>query len=111
MMNYNLPNDVDYIPCGRPSGMQTLQPVKTPKNATPDERLAAVNLAKGAKPKPQKNAATDQGAPDPYNKATYVPTKITITFTMIPIQTREQVSKEFSLEEYANGKLLKKGFW
>jgi len=111
MMNYNLPNDVDYIPCGRPSGMQPLQPAKVPKNATSEERLAAVNLAKGAKPKPQINSATTQEFEDPYNKATYVPTKITITFTMIPIQTREQVSKEFSLKDYANGKLLKKGFW
>jgi len=111
MMNYNLPNDVDYIPCGKPEGIATLPPAKIPANATPAERLKSANLLKGGTQTPPQNSSTTQGRSDPYTKATYVPTKIEINFTMIPIQTRDQVSKEFSLEKYASGELLKKGFW
>ena len=38
-------------------------------------------------------------------------TKMEIDITLIPVQTRSQVSKQFSLKEFANGNLLKKGFW
>ena len=111
MMNYNLPNDVDYIPCGKPEGVAPVIPARVPLNATSSDRLKAGNLSKGAKPTPPLNSAATQGLEDPYTKATYVPTKISIAFTMIPIQTRDQVSKEFSLEKYASGDLLRKGFW
>jgi hypothetical protein len=40
-----------------------------------------------------------------------VPTKIDISLTLLPMQTRDQVSKEFSLEKFANGNLLRGGFW
>ena len=43
--------------------------------------------------------------------STYVPTKMEISITLLPIQTRNQVSKQFSLENFANGNLLKGGFW
>jgi hypothetical protein len=43
--------------------------------------------------------------------STYVPTKMEISITLLPIQTRSQVSKEFSLKGFANGDLLTKGFW
>ena len=45
------------------------------------------------------------------NQPTYVPTKMTINLTLLPMQTRQQVSREFSLRDYASGSLLKKGFW
>lgn len=51
-------------------------------------------------------AATNQSSVD----STYVPTKMEISITLLPMQTREQVSKQFSLENFANGNLLK-GFW
>jgi len=106
MMNYNLPNDVDYIPCGNPAGIQPTPP--PPSNPTdPSLRLGTQVDIGGTVPVKKNNNGED----DTYSKATYVPTKIDISFTMIPIQTREQVSNEFSLEEYASGSLLKKGFW
>jgi len=111
MMNYNLPNDVDYIPCGKPEGVSAVVPAKVPANATASARLQGINVDVGGTGKPPESSATSQGRPDPYTKATYVPTKIEINFTMIPIQTRDQVSKEFSLKDYASGDLLKKGFW
>lgn len=45
------------------------------------------------------------------DKATYVPTQMDIDLTLIPVQARSQVSKQFSLREFANGSLLKGGFW
>jgi hypothetical protein len=45
------------------------------------------------------------------NSPTYVPTKMEIAITLLPTQTREQVSKQFSVKAFANGDLLKGGFW
>ena len=115
MMNYNLPNDVDYIPCGNPPKVvKRLEPTGqiASDSAT---RKSAAGLGDGAYPTvPTQNAdgiADTSGPNGTYTKATYVPTKILINFTMIPIQTRDQVSNEFSLKDYASGKLLRKGFW
>jgi hypothetical protein len=44
-------------------------------------------------------------------QTTYVPTKIEIAIVLHPLQTRQQVSQVFSLENFANGNLLKGGFW
>jgi hypothetical protein len=43
--------------------------------------------------------------------STYVPTKMEIDISLYPMQTRDQVSKLFSLKSYANGSLLQGGFW
>jgi hypothetical protein len=43
--------------------------------------------------------------------ASYVPTKMEIDITLIPVQSRSQVSKQFSLKDFANGKLITQGFW
>ena len=43
--------------------------------------------------------------------ATYVPTKLQIQLALLPVNTRQQVSQEYSLEDFASGKLLKKGYW
>jgi hypothetical protein len=45
------------------------------------------------------------------NNPTYVPSKIDIQLTLLPVQSRQQVSKQFSLKGFANGQLLKGGFW
>jgi hypothetical protein len=34
-----------------------------------------------------------------------------ITLTLLPMQSRQQASKQFSLKGFANGNLLKGGFW
>lgn len=47
-----------------------------------------------------------------YTNSTYVPTRIDIVVTLLPVQTRSQVSTQFNMEEFANGDLLKGGgFW
>ena len=43
--------------------------------------------------------------------STYVPTKMEISIALLPIQTRNQVSQQFSLQKFADGSLLKGGFW
>ena len=43
--------------------------------------------------------------------STYVPTKMDITITLLPMQSRKDVSQLFSVAEFANGNLLKGGFW
>jgi hypothetical protein len=69
------------------------------------QRLATVGLTKGALPdRPSQNTL---GLDDP----TYVPTKMDINLMLYPIQSREQVSKQFSVKNFANGNLLKGGFW
>jgi hypothetical protein len=44
-------------------------------------------------------------------RATYVPTKMEIDISLIPVNTRNQISKSFSFKEFANGNLLKRGYW
>ena len=119
--NYNLPADVDYI---RARGRQESSSGVTQggdgllwrrtqaKSAGPSyslsniwARLTGANLPKGAINYPP--APPNLGLQAP----TYVPTKMSITLTLLPIQSRKQVSEQFSLKEFANGNLLKGGYW
>ena len=68
-------------------------------------RLAAAFLTKGAIPSPL--PPTSLGT----NRPTYVPTKMEITLNLLPVQSRQQVSKQFSVKSFANGDLIKGGFW
>jgi hypothetical protein len=109
---YNLPAEVDYISSGSPNNLGlNLQPLQnlysTTLNAVSPTvtRLAAAFLPPGAQ-----NAipAPLQGL---LNNPTYVPSKIDLDITLLPVQSRQQVSKQFSLKNFANGNLLKGGFW
>ena len=80
-----------------------------------------------AAPIPVTTTATPGAQTDPYdeqteapppppatlqiNSPTYVPTKIDISLTLLPIQSRSDISKIFNLQQYASGSLLKGGFW
>jgi len=110
--NYNLPAEVDYIRAGSVTNSGTnlttnrnRQSVATQGVFGSLNRLATALLTKGAIP----------GRPAPgllqINNPTYVPTKIEIQLTLLPIQSRQQVSQQFSVKEFANGNLLKGGFW
>ena len=111
---YNLPNDVDYIRAGSPNQLNTnllqrrdrqSQTVSFNPFQAIGKRLEAVKASRGGinAPPPPPTLGT--------NRPTYVPTKIDMTITLLPMQSREQVSKQFSLKQYANGDLLKGGFW
>ena len=114
--NYTLPDSVDYIRAGSPNinGTNLLQrrnrqdlPTNTFSSAWSriQNVLGAQGIRKGAIPAPP--APPTLGT----NRPTYVPTAMEISITLHPIQSRSQVSKQFSLQQYANGDLLKGGFW
>jgi hypothetical protein len=110
--NYTLPADVDYISSGSPNNLGlNLQPLQnlysTTLNAVAPTvtRLASAFLPVGAQnniPAPLQTLLANP---------TYVPTKMDMQITLLPVQSRSQVSKQFSLKNFANGNLLKGGFW
>ena len=115
---YNLPNDVDYIAVTPNNQGINLSDRQTLTSSSPPSTLsAAINrlknagLSKGAKPVGPIDLGVVNQTVSGTGQTTYVPTKMDITITLLPINTRKQVSQEFSLNRYANGDLLKKGFW
>ena len=122
--NYNLPNDVDYIRARSENLNGTDLVVRRPKTPSPPSsspvfsaisRLKSIFMTKGAEPKQQANqkfdtrgqAVGDIGGESP----TYVPTQMEISLTLLPLQSRSQMSTQFSLTQFAQGSLLKGGFW
>ena len=110
--NYSLPSDVDYIRAqvSAVNGQNLLQQRNRQTIAGNPlsyaiNRLASVGLTKGALD--DRFAAPTLGITTP----TYVPTKMEIQLTLLPTQSRQQVSKQFSVKNFANGNLLKGGFW
>lgn len=131
--NYNLPDDVDYIRAAAPSRFNQPQA----SNPTEDTsfwaktasslleqfdgaaaRLAASALAPGA---PAETLSTSPSEISDFvarnrisntlQRPTYVPTELSLSLTLLPIQSRKQISEQFSLRDFASGKLLKRGFW
>jgi hypothetical protein len=112
--SYNLPNDVDYIRALSNSNLSTNQQNQqirqstVPTNgSTSNYRLASNGLPPGATatPNPGPNRA------DLLNSPTYVPTKMEISISLLPIQSRQQVSQNFNMRDFASGSLLNGGFW
>lgn len=120
---YNLPSDVDYIRATNPNDYGTnllnrVSPVSATSSLLPPSisRLsnAIDKFGNFLKPGALTGAPQSNDVPGTVtnsNKATYVPTKMELSITLLPIQTRSQVSKQFSNKEFANGNLLKGGFW
>jgi hypothetical protein len=115
--SYSLPEDVDYIRAQVVNQANlNLTSVNSAKTAVPTNtivasisRLAAAFTTKGALPKKPFGSSNApnlaQGSP------TYVPTKMDITISLLPVNSRQQVSQQFSLKNFANGNQLKGGFW
>jgi hypothetical protein len=112
--NYSLPNNVDYVRAGSVLNLQQNLLTQRPRASIATNPVSnAVNRLRnafgfvpqgGQQPLPQPFTLDQPGV-------TYVPTKISIQLTLLPVQTRGQVSKEFNLKDYASGALLKKGYW
>lgn len=113
--NYTLPPDVDYIRAQSTLQSNTNQLNNRLRNPIANNPLAySVNR--------MLNSSLIQGAlnyrpttPGTGNLATgtpsYVPTKMEISITLLPVQSRSQISNNFSVKEFANGNLLKGGYW
>jgi hypothetical protein len=116
--NYSLPPDVDYIRARslNVNGTDILvrrkynPPVATNVFTSVLTRLGTLfdqNIQKGAEPALTTPAPPTLGA----NSPTYVPTKLDLSLILLPVQSRQQISQQFSLKKFSNGDLLKGGFW
>lgn len=111
--NYSLPADVDYIRANSANTNGTnllqrrnLQDLPTNPVTAALYRLANAGANKGALYNPPApGGSLISGSP------TYVPTKMEISIILHPMQSRQQVSQQFSLKSFANGDLIKGGFW
>ena len=113
--NYNLPADVNYIRAQSVPNDGTNQLAARMRQTTLGnpvsnaiQRLAS--LGQGIRPGALTAPFAPQGSLGA-NNPTYVPTKMEISLTLLPIQSRSQVSQQFSLAGFANGNQLKGGFW
>jgi hypothetical protein len=119
---YDLPADVDYIRArsqnvnqsnmlNKRQSTNATGPGTTWGNGIVGQALTTIGRLTAAKiPKYGENT---RPAPASFgqNSPTYVPTKMTIAISLLPVQSRKQQSQNFSLKQYANGDLLKGGFW
>jgi hypothetical protein len=115
---YNLPDNVDYIRASSVNNYGT--DLLSRRTATRSSGTAGLGASgnrilnaglerffPGTKPAPDSVVASVNNT----QLANYVPTKMEIDIALIPVQTRSQVSKQFSLKGFANGDLIKGGFW
>lgn len=114
--NYNLPADVNYIR----SQTATNVGVNLAPTTRNRQSIAGNPLSYALQRLKTLGQGINKGALDftfatsgslGVGNPTYVPTKIEITLALLPMQSRQQVSKQFSLKGFANGNLLKGGFW
>lgn len=116
--NYTLPPEVDYIRAqsvtqtGQDLSTRRVRPNGYSGTISPSvNRLITSFLTLGALPNPPAGGANNVLGGVNGNSPTYVPTKMDIQVTLLPIQSRNQVSQQFSVKEFANGNLLRGGFW
>ena len=114
--NYNLPSDVDYIRARSTNINGTNLLTRRDRQDLPTNPISGAvarlqNLFSGQ----GISYGAERNRPQPptlgLNQPTYVPTKMDITLSLLPVQTRSQVTNQFSVADYASGALLKGGFW
>ena len=110
--NYTMPPDVDYISSGTPNNPGlNLQPLQNLYSTTLNAVAPTVTRLANAFLPPGAQNALPAPLQSLLSNPTYVPTKMDMTITLLPVQSRQQVSQQFSLKNFANGQLLKGGFW
>lgn len=101
---YSLPTDVDYI---RASATTTAAGVnKSPANVPINTASPAGGRMQGINPGGVKPPPRFQTTPAGTIEPTYVPTKMQIQISAVPIISRNDISNNFSLKKYATGELL-----
>lgn len=110
---YSLPEDVDYIKTMSITGPNTNNSSASAKEPSDTGASSSPSLQRlqqsGNRTAPGGNASAPNFT---YNPAaievpTYVPTRMKIQITALPIVSRNDISNTFSLREYANGGLLR----
>ena len=120
--NYSLPNTVDYIRVNPINYGQNLVVNRPQTASSPSGTIQSVwnrissltNLVTGRSVDPgagPTELAIWSSGLGGAQENTYVPTKMEIVVTLFPVQTRSQVSQEFSLQKFASGSQLRGGFW
>ena len=113
--NYVLPPDVDYVRTSEtPEGDAGID-LSEQRVARNGYRSALTRLfelfqngiSKGAESNYYGNKSSDLANAG----SSYVPTKMEMMLTLHPIVSRKRQSGEFSLNDYANGSGLRRGFW
>lgn len=105
---YNLPNDCDYIKTTTLAAPTSYSPINRVSNTLGAigtvARLFQIGLDVGGGRLPAQFVTSTTT----YNsgEVTWVPTKIQLSIQCVPIVSRNQVSNEFSLRDYASGGLL-----
>jgi len=111
--NYSLPTDVDYIRAGNnpsPAGVNRENSPSQPKATTGFSVAGAIRMLGSFINPGAIQSAPQFRTPSSYTatrEPTYVPTKITLSITAVPIVTRNDISNKFSLKQYATGSLLR----
>lgn len=122
--NYALPTDVDYIRADAGVGKGNPLGDKIGRDPSSGALSQLDPITGGAIKNTRLNQSPTKIAPGGVtplaaldtskNLPTYVPTKINIQFTAYPVVTRNDVSRKFSLTDYATGNLIlgdKGAFW
>lgn len=103
--SYALPTDVDYIRAGAPTLVagQSSSGYNTPNNSktASNTRMQASNVPVGGR------TASPNWTTSTNIEPTYIPTKLQLSITALPIVTRKDISDNFSVKEYATGDLMK----
>ena len=114
--SYTMPDNVDYIRARsvNTNGANLLsrrdrQTSPTDPISGAIQRIANLFSSQGISP----GAIVSRPAPPTLgqNNPTYVPTSVDLSLRLWPMQSRSQVSQQFSLKGFANGDLIKGGFW
>lgn len=115
--SYNLPNDVDYIRTDINNFGVNLSNRRERVASSPFPLAASLQrlfnsggLPPGAEPQ-RRDVGTVRQTVSGLGVTTYVPTKMNIQIVLLPVQNRRQISSEFSVKQFANGVLLRGGFW
>jgi hypothetical protein len=119
---YEMPDGVDYIRARslNVNGADMLTRQYRPEAVPGDpisgayKRLAALFSGQGVTKGAQSNSSPTALESPPalgLNNPTYVPTSVELSINLYPVQSRSQVSQQFSVKKFATGQLISGGFW
>lgn len=109
---YSLPNDVDYIRAGpitQTAGTNVGDTESTRKSTGFVDNIMSYIRKSASGLKGQRGKMSEEPNWTNYanTEATYVPTKMQIQLSLLPVVTRNDISKNFSIQKYATGELVR----